>query len=60
MSNTKKVYVFTEDCSEETWMLLLSDEQAAIIYWLKSLGYDFRLEKLDKSPYEITADIWNH
>jgi len=54
----KKLYLFEED--GEKISILLTEEQAAVIYWLiEDRDYEFKLTKMDDfKPIEITADKW--
>ena len=58
MNETKKLYAFDDDGCRQ--VLLLSDEQAAVIYWLNSIGHNFELTESDEDPYEITTEEWNN
>ena len=58
MSN-KKLYSFLDIDDNNPILILLTDEQAAVFYWLRKQGYDFTLKRTDdEPPIEIDPKDW--
>ena len=61
MDSEKKLYTFQEeDGFSEPILLSLTRDQVAILLWMKELGYDFKIKKVDNSvvPEDISGEKW--
>lgn len=56
MSNNKKLCTLYDD--GDPHLMLLSDDQIAIIGWLADNGYDFKIELVPENPEEVTFEDW--
>lgn len=57
MSNNKKLCTLYDD--GDAHLMLLSDDQIAIIGWLADNGYDLRIELMPEKPEEVTFEDWS-
>lgn len=56
MSNNKKLCTLYDD--GDPHLMLLSDDQIAIIGWLADNGYDLKIELIPEKPEEVTFEDW--
>lgn len=58
MSNNKKLCTLYDDGDAN--LMLLSDDQIAIICWLADRGYEMRVEIMPEKPEEVTFEEWKN
>lgn len=56
--NNKRLCTLFED--GEPNLVLLSEDQIALIGWLADRGYELRVEIMSEEPEEITFDVWKN
>ena len=56
MSNNKRLCTLFDD--GDACIMLLSEDQIAIVGWLSARGYDLKVELMLDEPEEVTFEDW--